>query len=62
MIPNATLKDDSQLLARLRSSDKTYQGLKKRGVEFEGPPQKQLWDTYAMLKDSEGNRFVLSSD
>ena len=36
--------------------------LKKRGVEFEGPPQKQPWGTYAMFKDSEGNRFVLSSD
>ena len=42
--------------------DKTYTELKKRGVEFEGPPQKQPWGTYAMFKDSEGNRFVLSSD
>jgi predicted enzyme related to lactoylglutathione lyase len=42
--------------------DKTYDELKKRGVEFEGPPQKQPWCTYAISKDSEGNRFVLSSD
>ena len=42
--------------------DKTYAELNKRGVEFEGPPQKQPWGTYAMFKDSEGNRFVLSSD
>jgi predicted enzyme related to lactoylglutathione lyase len=42
--------------------DKTYGELNKRGVEFEGPPQKQPWGTYAMFKDSEGNRFVLSSD
>ena len=42
--------------------DKTYEELKKRGVEFEGPPQKQPWGTYAMFKDSEGNRFVVSSD
>ena len=41
---------------------KTYEELKKRGVEFEGAPQKQSWGTYAMFKDSEGNRFVLSSD
>jgi predicted enzyme related to lactoylglutathione lyase len=41
--------------------DKTYAELKKRGVEFEGPPQKQPWGTYAMFKDSEGNRFVVSS-
>ena len=38
-----------------------YAELKKRAVEFEGPPQKQPWGTYAMFKDSEGNRFVLSS-
>ena len=24
-------------------------------------PQKQPWGTYAMFKDSEGNRFVLSA-
>jgi len=41
--------------------DKTYAELKKRGVEFEGPPEKQPWGTYAMFKDSEGNRFVVSS-
>jgi len=42
--------------------EKTYAELKERGVEFEGPPQKQPGGTYAMFKDSEGNRFVLSSD
>src|ERR1044071_8234412 len=42
--------------------DKTYAELQKRGVEFEGPPQTQPWGRYAMFKDSEGNRFVLSSD
>lgn len=41
--------------------DKSYEELKKRGVEFEGPPSKQPWGTYAMFKDSEGNRFVLGS-
>jgi predicted enzyme related to lactoylglutathione lyase len=42
--------------------DKTYAALKKRGVEFEDPPQKQPWGTYTIFKDSEGNRFVLGSD
>ncbi len=42
--------------------DQTYEELSKRGVEFEGKPQKQPWGTYAMFKDSEGNRFVLSQD
>jgi predicted enzyme related to lactoylglutathione lyase len=41
--------------------EKTYEELTSRGVEFEGPPQKQPWGTYAMFKDSEGNRFALSS-
>jgi predicted enzyme related to lactoylglutathione lyase len=41
---------------------KTYHELKNRGVEFEGPPQEQPWGTYALFKDSEGNRFVVSSD
>ena len=41
--------------------DKTYEELKERGVEFDGPPQKQPWGQYAMFKDSEGNRFVISS-
>jgi predicted enzyme related to lactoylglutathione lyase len=41
--------------------DKTYEDLRARGVEFEGPPQKQPWGKYAILKDSEGNRFVVSS-
>ncbi len=41
--------------------DKTYAELTKRGVEFEGSPQKQPWGTYALFKDSEGNRFVISS-
>ena len=40
--------------------DQTYKELKGRGVEFDGPPEKQPWGTYAMFKDSEGNRFVLS--
>ena len=42
--------------------DHTYADLKTRGVEFEEPPKKEPWDTYAMFKDSEGNRFVVSSD
>ncbi|MEO6871394.1 MAG: VOC family protein [Chthoniobacterales bacterium] len=42
--------------------DKTYEELKGRGVEFEGPPEKQPWGTYAKFKDSEGNLFVLSEE
>ena len=39
----------------------SYEQLRKRGVEFEEEPQKQPWGTYAIFKDPDGNRFVLSS-
>ncbi len=41
--------------------EKTYAELQAKGVEFTGPPQKQAWGTFVMLKDSEGNQIVLSS-
>ncbi len=41
--------------------EKTYAELAERGVEFAGPPQKQSWGTYVVLKDSEGNQIVLGS-
>ena len=40
----------------------TWRQLSERGVEFDGPPQKQPWGTYVIMKDSEGNRFVVGSD
>ena len=39
----------------------TFRQLSEKGVEFEAPPTKQPWGTFAVMKDSEGNRFVLSS-
>jgi len=39
----------------------TYGELKGRGVQFEAPPQKEPWGTFAAFFDSEGNRFVLST-
>lgn len=41
--------------------DKTYKELSERGVEFNGPPQKQPWGTFVIMKDSEGNQIVLSA-
>jgi predicted enzyme related to lactoylglutathione lyase len=41
--------------------EKTYEELKKRGVAFEGPPEKQPWGTFAKFRDSEENQFVLST-
>jgi predicted enzyme related to lactoylglutathione lyase len=42
--------------------DQTYEELKGRGVEFDGPPQQQPWGSFAIFRDSEGNRSVLSSE
>lgn len=39
----------------------TYRQLSERGVEFEKPPEKQPWGTYAIFKDPDGNRFVMGS-
>ena len=41
--------------------DETYRELTARGVEFEGPPERQPWGTYAKFKDSEGNLFIVSA-
>jgi len=41
--------------------ENTYSELQAKGVEFLGPPQKQPWGTFVMMKDSEGNQIVLSS-
>ena len=40
---------------------KTYDELKARGVEFDSPPQEQPWGTFAVMRDPDGNQFVLSS-
>jgi predicted enzyme related to lactoylglutathione lyase len=39
----------------------TYRQLSERGVEFVSPPAKQPWGTFAIMRDSEDNQFVLSS-
>jgi predicted enzyme related to lactoylglutathione lyase len=41
--------------------DYTYDQLKKRGVDFTSPPDKQPWGTSAQFRDPDGNTFVLSS-
>jgi len=39
----------------------TAKTLKERGVEFIAEPKKEKWGVSAIFRDSEGNRFVLSS-
>ncbi len=43
------------------SVEKTYEEFLGRGVEFAGPPRKQPWGTFAIMKDSEGNQIVLAT-
>jgi predicted enzyme related to lactoylglutathione lyase len=40
--------------------DRTYAELRDKGVEFESPPTKQPWGSYATMLDSEGNKLLLS--
>jgi len=40
----------------------TWRQLSERGVEFLGPPQRQPWGSFVIMKDSEGNQFVVGSD
>lgn len=44
--------------ADVQASDRA---LLERGVEFDTPPVQEPWGMYAEFRDSEGNRFVLSS-
>lgn len=39
----------------------THRQLTERGVEFEAAPTRAPWGMFAVMLDSEGNRFVLSS-
>ncbi len=41
--------------------EETYRQLSGRGVEFIETPQGAEWGTYAIFRDLDGNRFVLSS-
>jgi catechol 2,3-dioxygenase-like lactoylglutathione lyase family enzyme len=45
----------------LRSSNlqADYEELVAKGVQFDGPPQRQPWATEAVLHDPDGNRLVL---
>lgn len=75
MEPKAGMMLDEESAAQLRSlidkgvlgggvfetSDvyKTYEELKARGVEFQGPPTEQSWGTATVMKDNSGNWFSL---
>jgi catechol 2,3-dioxygenase-like lactoylglutathione lyase family enzyme len=39
----------------------TVKTLKSKGVEFAKDPTKEVWGTFAIFKDPDGNQFVLSN-
>jgi catechol 2,3-dioxygenase-like lactoylglutathione lyase family enzyme len=41
--------------------EKTYDELRARGVEFQGPPQRESWGIFVVFKDPDGNQFVLGT-
>ena len=41
--------------------ERTYQDLSGKGVVFEAPPKKEEWGTFAMLRDPDGNTYVMGS-
>jgi catechol 2,3-dioxygenase-like lactoylglutathione lyase family enzyme len=41
--------------------EKTYEELVAKGVEFVAPPTKASWGSFAVFKDIDGNRFVISA-
>jgi catechol 2,3-dioxygenase-like lactoylglutathione lyase family enzyme len=40
---------------------KTYAELSAKGVEFVSPPTEAPWGAYAIFKDLDGNKFVMSA-
>jgi predicted enzyme related to lactoylglutathione lyase len=41
--------------------EQTHEELKARGVEFTTPPTKAPWGTFMVMKDPDGNQFVMSA-
>jgi catechol 2,3-dioxygenase-like lactoylglutathione lyase family enzyme len=60
--------DDEQLIGRgfhgslvCDKLEQTYEELLAKGVEFVTPPTKESWGSFAIFKDIDGNRFVMSA-
>jgi predicted enzyme related to lactoylglutathione lyase len=39
----------------------TYRQLRQRGVEFVSEPKQEPWGTFVIMKDPDGNQFVVGS-
>lgn len=51
----------SDIVFMSENVEKTYKELVGRGVEFLHEPKKEPWGTYTVLKDPDGNQFVLGT-
>ena len=41
--------------------EKTYRDFCSKGVVFKAPPKEEPWGTFAMLRDPDGNTYVMGS-
>ena len=39
----------------------TYRQLRQRGVEFLSEPKQEPWGTFVIMKDPDGNKFVVGA-
>jgi lactoylglutathione lyase len=63
--PKAGMEDWAEhqpsIVFRCADAELAYRTLSDNGVQFEGPPQRTEWGTFAAFLDTEGNKFGLSS-
>jgi hypothetical protein len=55
------MKDPKTVTARHTLVHQTHNELQRRGVEVASPPESTPWGAFTILKNSDGNMFVLSS-
>lgn len=51
----------SNIVFASENVEKTYEELRRRGVEFVTPPTQEQWGLFAVFKDPDENQFVISS-
>jgi catechol 2,3-dioxygenase-like lactoylglutathione lyase family enzyme len=60
MSPDMTIGGFRSISFEVDDTQKTYEELKAKGVEFVQAPKKESWGTSALFKDPDGNTFVMS--
>lgn len=51
----------SNIIFTSKDVHKTYDDLRKKGVEFVQPPKEEAWGISALFKDPDGNVFCIGS-